>query len=267
MKKIAIAVIALVATAGMYSFTVVDKRIDNIFNTLGIPESDVNIYVWKSIASNRMIFPAITGLKNYPASKRAEALREIASHVKAYFFTSGFNKQYQRFREQHKPAAPASINDRKQKLIEEYTISMRLSEQAFKNASKEMKAVFETSTKTFRQYLDAIDNIHDPLHAKVMEGVYTQYDYDMGDYLYRLKEYEKEYPADVIGFIKLRLKHFLAITQEIDFNAAVIEINGKKQFVRQEFETKPAIWKACYRAGKTSTETAREIASDWMLEL
>lgn len=149
------------------------------------------MYVWKSIASNRMVFPATTRLKNYPASKRAEALREIASHVRTYFLTSGFNRQYQKFRDQHKPAAPASINNRKQKLIEEYTVSMHLSEKAFQNASKEMKAVFETSTKTFRQFLDANDNIHDPLHAQVMEGVYNHYDYDMGDYLYRLKEYEK----------------------------------------------------------------------------
>ena len=42
---------------------------------------------------------------------------------------------------------------------------------------------------------------------------------------------------------------------------------GRTLFVKQDNERKNYLWKACFRAGKESTESARKFAQAWLKEL
>ena len=71
-------------------------------------------------------------------------------------------------------------------------------------------------------------------------------------------------PRDPNELVRLRLRQFLAQTADVDFKAT---LNAQKQFVKPEYESKPQIWKACYRAGALATAAARTFAQSWLKEL
>lgn len=77
------------------------------------------------------------------------------------------------------------------------------------------------------------------------------------------EENEKKFPAEPVVMIEKRLSDFLSISATVDFDAA---LNGG-QFVKPEYEKKPAEWKMCFRAGKEVVMAAREEAAKWLAEL
>ncbi|MFZ5441247.1 MAG: hypothetical protein ACOZQL_14660 [Myxococcota bacterium] len=67
--------------------------------------------------------------------------------------------------------------------------------------------------------------------------------------------------------LRERLSWFLDETKRIDFQAKLVEDNGRKYFVDPKLEAKPNWWKLCFRAGPEATSAAREVATAWLAEL
>lgn len=67
--------------------------------------------------------------------------------------------------------------------------------------------------------------------------------------------------------LRARLTRFLDETRQLDFNAKLLEENGRKYFVDPKLEAKPPWWKLCFRAGPEATTAAREVAAGWLAEL
>ena len=82
-----------------------------------------------------------------------------------------------------------------------------------------------------------------------------------------LKKWDEEYPAESSKYIRRRLLEVLTATENIDYNAELVERNGKKYFVKQEYEKKNKNWKYGFRAGKEVTETVREFVQNWVSQL
>jgi hypothetical protein len=267
MKKKVVLAIAIFSVLAMYSFTTFNARVDDIFKTLGIPVSHAKEYIWKSFAAGNISFPANSNIRNYPASKRAAAVYELGTYVKNFLLSPDFNKQYQQLRDARRPAAPATIQQRIDAQIADYTRSLKQSEEAYRKAAPELKQIYEAGINKYKQLISSLEHEYDPQHAKLIEGITIQYDYDMGDYSYRLKKFEKEYPADVRAFIKIRLQEFLHLSANVDFSAALTDNSGTKKFINAAYEAKPAVWKYCFRAGKESTLAARSLAEQWIKEM
>ena len=49
-----------------------------------------------------------------------------------------------------------------------------------------------------------------------------------------LSDWEAKYPADQNLYVKQRLHQFMQETESVDFNAELIQKNGKKYFVKPE---------------------------------
>ena len=86
-------------------------------------------------------------------------------------------------------------------------------------------------------------------------------------YAGQLKEWEEQYPANHMLFVKHRLQKFLEETKEIYFNAELTLKGGKKVFVNPKYEGKNRRWKMAYRAGKEVVEPAREFVQLWITEI
>jgi hypothetical protein len=267
MKKYLLLAILTVSTFVMYSFTIFNSRVDDIFKTLGIPEANAKDHIWKSFAGKYLSFPSGANIKNIPAGKRVATIQEIGTYVKDYLLSADFNKQYQAFREQKRPLSPATMHERIKAQIADYNQLLSESQLRYKTADPELKPLYEASVKKYKQLITSLENAYDPDYSRQIEGMTIQCHYDMGDYAYRLKQFEKEYPADVRAFIKLRLREFLQLSANVDFNAELVERNGKKGFVNQAYESKSAVWKYCFRAGEQSTGAARAIAEQWIKEI
>lgn len=83
----------------------------------------------------------------------------------------------------------------------------------------------------------------------------------------RMEEWELKYPANPQQFIKTRLQQFLEETANIDFDAQLIEKNGKKYFSNPAYEQKSNRWKLAFRAGKEVIEPARRFVQQWIEEI
>jgi hypothetical protein len=82
-----------------------------------------------------------------------------------------------------------------------------------------------------------------------------------------LDDWEAKYPADELQYVKQRLNQFLDETEGIDFNAELVQKNGKKYFVKPEYEQKSNRWKMAFRAGKEVVTPAREFVQQWIKEI
>jgi hypothetical protein len=267
MKKYLALIVIIFSALAMYSFTTFNANVDDIFKTLGIPAAHAKDLVWKSFVGKNLSLPANSSIKTYPLNKRVAAVYEIGAYVKSYLISPDFKNQYQQLREERRPVAPATMQQRINAEIAEFTRALKESEEACKRVSPELKSIYEVSIKKYKQYITSLENEYDPQHSELIEGISTRYGYDMGDYVFRVRQFEKEYPADVRAFIKLRLQEFLQLSSNVDFNARLVESSGKKRFVNQTYESRPAVWKYCFRAGKESTEAARSLAKQWLKEI
>ena len=140
-------------------------------------------------------------------------------------------------------------------------------EVSVKKADPATKPIFE------KIYVDAQKNLkeaEDP-ENKMFKRYEANYDQLVKDqkrtYEYQLGEWEKNYPSNHLQYVKKRLNEFLDATNDIDFNAELIEKNGKKYFVNPSYERRSDRWKMAYRAGKEVVIPAREFAEKWIEEI
>jgi hypothetical protein len=67
--------------------------------------------------------------------------------------------------------------------------------------------------------------------------------------------------------LKRRLQAFLAVTEDVDYDAKTTVANRRGQFVDEVYEAKPNEWKLCYRAGRATGDAIRAFAKQWLAEL
>ena len=59
----------------------------------------------------------------------------------------------------------------------------------------------------------------------------------------------------------------LEVTSDLNYDAQLVDRNGKKVFADAALEAKPDQWKLAFRAGKPATEAARAFAQRWLSDL
>ncbi|MGZ5282869.1 MAG: hypothetical protein ACXWEY_11390 [Bacteroidia bacterium] len=90
---------------------------------------------------------------------------------------------------------------------------------------------------------------------------------DMAAYKQDLKRWEADYPTTVNGLLKKKLKEFLVLTADINFNAKLEKRGDKMVFSDPALEAQDEFWKACFRSGKPTVDAARAYAQQWLQEI
>jgi hypothetical protein len=91
---------------------------------------------------------------------------------------------------------------------------------------------------------------------------------DQERYNKSLAEWSADYPEQPDTLIAKRLKAFLALTADIDFDAKLETLgDGSSRFADPQYESKPTDWKLCYRAGREPVAAARAFTQDWLNHL
>lgn len=67
--------------------------------------------------------------------------------------------------------------------------------------------------------------------------------------------------------LKSSLQAFVAVASTVDFAAQTKVVGDSTVFVSPALEKKGVVWKACFRAGKASTQAALAFAQEWLKEL
>jgi len=71
----------------------------------------------------------------------------------------------------------------------------------------------------------------------------------------------------VVRNVARRLREFLTMSADVNFDAKLVTSNGAKLFADPALQGKPDAWKMCFRAGREATAAARTAAQAWLKEL
>jgi hypothetical protein len=202
---------------------------------------------------------------------RSALAKNLLGFTKQYVSGSAFKSEYEKLRMEAKPAEPAEIVKTKEQIrkerIEETKESLKNLEETMKKMDAEMKKAMESAIDAQR---DMLKDYEDPASQMIdifYQGELMNRDNNIRRYKEDLQQWEANYPADYKEIIKARLQKYLDIAKTVDFGAELVERNGKKYFVKQEYERKSDNWKMIYRAGKEVYDVARPFAESWLQEL
>ena len=129
--------------------------------------------------------------------------------------------------------------------------------------AKSMQGVLEMFRQNLKEYKDPNSQMIDLFY----QGEVMNIESSLKSYQERLKEWEKNYPADYRLFVKARLQKFISLAKTVDFNAELKTVNGKRKFVNPTYEGKSYEWKQIYRGGKEVIDPAVQAAEQWIKEL
>jgi hypothetical protein len=246
---------------------------DNPFKEIGISKEQGEEFMTESFLKGYFYSLSSINPKNIVAGNKTALTKDLLVYCKRHLRTENFKQEYREFRTKAKPLAPI-IRTKEQiriELVSNYEETIRNNQNMVNYAlvmkNPEMKIRAEKSMAKCRKIIEEVNAGSSKLMTEQLIYADMRYEADLRTFQKHICEWEKNYPADARQMIKSRLELFLDITKDIDFNAGLKEVNGKKIFVNPFYEQKSAEWKMGYRAGKDVVQTARTFAGEWMKEL
>ncbi|HEY2431343.1 MAG TPA: hypothetical protein VGI12_01630 [Vicinamibacterales bacterium] len=206
--------------------------------------------------------------KMLPPAARAQAVTSAAGWVKAYAATPDFKKQYTQVRQSHRPEAPTwdtTPEQEQQKQDDEQNKQFAESTKALASLPAEQRKQIEEAIKGAAQAAAATNT---PEMRKMrLDAIKQDRARQTKAYQDELAGWNRDYPDDPKPIIVKRLKEFLALSADVDFNARLKTQEGASTFENPAYQAKSSPWKVCYRAGKEATAAARTAAQTWLSEL
>lgn len=239
---------------------------NNVLDQLRIAEADAKDYILGNFKEGNLAFPYSKAIKALATGQRATAVKELGDYIRKYVNSPEFAQAYQEARNAAKPKDPADKATKLQERIKELEQDVAKTKEDMKGQTGDMKKLYEGTLKMQQDMLAAFKDPKHPNHKMYLQD-FDEDDEDGEQYKQAVKDFQTYWPATVKDLTKLRLKEFLAFTADIDFNAQLIEKNGRKRFADPKLEAKDDTWKRCFRSGKETITTARAYAQQWLKEL
>jgi hypothetical protein len=260
-----VAIISLV----LFSFTI-DKINEGFLKQLGITKTEADKKITNSLLGGYMDTYGTKNAKNIAVGNRTAVVKDLLIYTKQYAATVAFKKEYAILKEHNKPAlatvqTPAEMQ---QSTIDQYKKSVADIEASIKKSDASFKPMFEKILADGKKQLKEAEDPNNKTYVRYAKN-YPQLVKDNEQRnSSMLSNWEQQYPANHMLFIKQRLVSFLETTKDIDFAAELIIKNGKKVFVNPVYERqKGNYWKMAFRAGKEVVEPARIFAEQWLQEI
>jgi hypothetical protein len=270
-------VIAMACVGCMLFFLTVsfksENYVDDVWKQLGITKGQAEVEMTETFLKGYLYSYTAVKAKNVLSGNRVAITKDLLNYCKNHINSEAFKKEYVEYRKRIKPTAPSpkSKEQVRIELISHYEEAIK-NEQGCVNMAlimedQNMRKHAERAMAKCRKILEEVNTGNSKLLNEQMIYADMQYKSDLKAYQFNLYQWEKNYPTDSRQLVRMRLQHFLDLTNDINFNARLKEVNGKKIFVDPVYERKPAGWKMGYRAGKEVVQTARTFAEQWMKEL
>lgn len=237
---------------------------------LGLSEVRGTENIRKSFIEGYLYTYGAAGAKRIAAGDRVAVANDVMAYTKSYVGSSEFQQAYQQVREQQKPTPPPPAKTKEEiQAAQVATIekSIAETEKTMKGLSADMQATMKDVIRMFNEQLEDFKNPDSEMLKYMVEGEKFNHQAATQAYETSLEAWQRSYPENYQLMIKARLEKFLAVTADVDYNAAVHDEYGLKKFNNASYEKKPDEWKMAYRAGKPVVDAAREFASAWLKEL
>lgn len=254
----------------LLSFTVSRTVADDLWRQLGITQQQGTEKIRNSFMNGYLEYYGVKNAKNIAAGNRAAVTRDLLTYSKNYVNAPAFKAAWEKERIAAKPTAPEKKTFGKEDVRKEKLAEVQQWIKQSQDLVKQMPQLEKDMKKTMDEYNKIQADYKDP-NSKMIELFYQEKiraeKVESSRYEERLKKWNEDYPADHNRRIKKYLVKYLEVANTVDFDAALTEKNGKKYFVKQEYERKHPDWKMVYRAGKEVYEVAKPFTEQWMKEL
>jgi hypothetical protein len=237
----------------------------------GVKDAEVKMGLAEAVIGNHL--PAYPAAKLYYAATpaaRVALVKAFLATAKAYSETAAFKADYDKHREGAKPHPPEVKGSADQQMSDQQVQQRKQLEATKAQVAKmppEMQAQMKEMLKKIEEQLNK--QASDPSQNDATKHVYEmQAQQDQERYNKSLAEWSADYPEQPDTLIAKRLKAFLALTADIDFDAKLETLgDGSSRFADPQYESKPTDWKLCYRAGREPVAAARAFTQDWLNHL
>lgn len=250
------------------SFTV-QKLTDDFFKQLGITKTDADERITTSIFGGYISSYGVKNAKNIAVGNRKAVTLDLLNYTKKMVSGTAFIAEYNKMRDRYKPVEnkaqtpeelrAETIASRKKAVID--------AEAMLSRADVSYKTIFEKNLEDAKKYLKEAEDPNYKMYVnytKNYEGLVKQL---RSGYERSLTDWNAKYPANQLFYVKMRLVEFLEATKDIDYSAELVEKNGRRLFVKPEYERKDGRWKMAFRAGKEVVEPARDFVQKWIEEI
>ena len=275
MRTIAAALAGIASVALFAGSRMAEQTGASILRQLGMDPAAAPRGVWSSFSGGMYALPRTAQLKNLPKSEQGKAGRDLMIYARSVTESPEFQKWYTEHREQNKPKPPEppkSTAEQKKEMKEAYANSIADMEKSIAQLpadQKEVAKMLKESVNQARQQMKELDDPKNPMFTPEMDQMYRQmHDQAVAAHREKLAEWEAGWPAKPDKLVARRLREFVALTQEVDYDAKLVDgPKGVKQFANPAYESKSSQWKMCFRAGREATTAARQYAEEWLKAL
>lgn len=258
----------LFASVAIISIITAFNVTNEVISKIGCTVEEANNTIFDNLIFENLNAPNCNNVyKTIPVNKRKEIVNQLFVFIKSYVNSAEFKSKYKTEHENMKPTEPVmekvqSLDDQAvqmQKAMEDQLNSPYLTEEQKVELKKNIETMKQTtSSPEFKQQNSQINEIS--VKAVKEEFVRKQTEY-------KTDSLEWEKMKDINLMLKIRLKAFLDLTSNIDFDAKLVKVNTKMNFENPEYQNKSGYWKMCFRCGKETITAARLCATKWLKEL
>jgi hypothetical protein len=206
--------------------------------------------------------------KLMPPAARAQAATAGVAWLKTYVASPDFKRQYLQVRDSHKPDAPtydATPEQEIQKADDEQKRQFEESKNAIAGLPAEQRKQMEEALKNAQEMVAKM-NTPDQRKAR-LDMIKAQRAEEAKQHEAALTKWKQDYPDDPKPLVARRLREFLQVSADVDFNAKLKTENGVSTFENPAYQAKSSQWKTCFRAGREATAAARTAVQQWLTEL
>lgn len=272
-KRIHLRYMLTIVCAGLISVSIlsftVHKIADDFLVQLGISKTDADQKITNSILGGYFDQYGITKAKYIALGNRAALVKDVLQYVKQQVKSQAFINEYNTLKatQKPKPQQIQSPEELRKGLVDGYKKGITEMEVNIKKADASLKPVFEKVLEDAKKNLKDAEDPNNKMIANYKKEYPNMLKTNEEVYQSQLQEWETNYPANHLLFVKKRLDQFLKETEGIDFNAALESRNGKQYFVNKAYESKGNRWKMAFRAGREAVTTARAFVQEWINEI
>lgn len=258
---------ALAVLGACVAFTMVVLAADAVLQELSVREADAHRSFFDLIWDGTPSIPG--GQKVFKAAspeKQAAIVRGLGSLLKAYTRSATFKTQYAQYVEANRPRPDRDGIKSTSEQDTEMAEALQKMEADIKKMPPELQAQMRETVKQMKAQQDEMKKNTEYQSARE-SAVKQAKEAEAREYQERLATYNAEHPANHDVLIAARLKEFLALSGDVNFEAKLVKRGGLMRFEDPALESRPAEWKLCFRAGKQATDAARAFAAEWLKEL
>ena len=260
--------ILVIMSMFIFSFTT-KKLADDFLAQLGISKTLADEKIIGSFLGGSLDAYGARNIKNIALGNRTAVTMDLLKYTKKIAQSESFKQKYLEMKSNEKPElTPVQTpEEMRAGMIDAYKQSIVQTEATLKTADESMKPIFENVLKEARKGLKDAEDPNNKQIASYTKNYPEMMKQIEKGYQQQLAQWELKYPSNAQLYVKMRLEQFLSETEDIDFNAELKTVNGKKIFVKREYESKGNRWKMAFRAGKEVIEPSRKFVMEWINEI